>query len=171
MFSRLPREYCYRRSPAGKKIMVGRGLEPRQFGLQPSALPVKLTNHKLMSVVGFEPTTSGFVDQRSKFRCATRTKSGWLELNQREPVPKTGGRPLSHILKNGAGGIRTRNYWFAGPAPYRFGHDPKLFTFTSNNYATWHRSSCSILIQPSNPPPNLTTKHCVADAYSKSAIR
>src|SRR5262245_57501882 len=52
-----------------------------------------------MSVVGFEPTTSGFVDQRSKFRCATRTKSGWLELNQREPVPKTGGRPLSHILK------------------------------------------------------------------------
>src|SRR5215470_7971159 len=99
MTSRLPREYCFRRSPAGSKVMVGQGLEPCPVGLQPSALPVKLTNHKLMSVVGFEPTTSGFVDQRSKFRCATRTKSGWLELNQREPVPKTGGRPLSHILK------------------------------------------------------------------------
>ena len=44
MISRLPREYCFRRSPAGEKVMVGRGLEPRQFGLQPSALPVKLTN-------------------------------------------------------------------------------------------------------------------------------
>src|SRR5215470_7357988 len=126
MTSRLPREYCFRRSPAGSKVMVGQGLEPCPVGLQPSALPVKLTNHKLMSVVGFEPTTSGFVDQRSKFRCATRTKSGWLELNQREPVPKTGGRPLSHILKNGVGGNRTRNYRFAGPAPCRFGHDPKL---------------------------------------------
>jgi hypothetical protein len=44
MTSRLPREYCFRRSPAGEKVMVGRGLEPRPFGLQPSALPVKLTN-------------------------------------------------------------------------------------------------------------------------------
>src|SRR5262245_22104715 len=44
MTSRLPREYCFRRSPAGKKGMVGRGLEPHPFGLQPSALPVKLTN-------------------------------------------------------------------------------------------------------------------------------
>src|SRR5215510_11541267 len=98
MFSRLPREYCFRRSPAGEKVMVGRGLEPHPFGLQPSALPVKLTNHKLMSVVGFEPTTSGFVDQRSKFRCATRTKSGWQDSNLRELAPKASGRPLPHIL-------------------------------------------------------------------------
>ncbi len=27
-----------------KKVMVGRGLEPRPVGLRPSALPVKLTN-------------------------------------------------------------------------------------------------------------------------------
>ena len=30
--------------PCGRKVMVGQGLEPRPFGLQPSALPVKLTN-------------------------------------------------------------------------------------------------------------------------------
>src|SRR5215510_7701605 len=46
MTSRLPREYCFRRSPAGEKAMVGRGLEPHPFGLQPSALPVKLTNQR-----------------------------------------------------------------------------------------------------------------------------
>ena len=68
MASRLPRERCFRRSPAGEKVMVGRGLEPRPFGLQPSALPVKLTNHKLMSVERFELPPFAFVARRSQFR-------------------------------------------------------------------------------------------------------
>ena len=32
MASRLPRERCFRRSPAGEKVMVGVGIEPTTFG-------------------------------------------------------------------------------------------------------------------------------------------
>ena len=82
---------------------------------------------KLASMVGFEPTTSGFVDQRSGVPLSyTDEKSRWQESNLRVLVPKTSGLPLPYTRKiDGAGGIRTHNNWFAGPAPCQFGHDPK----------------------------------------------
>ncbi len=120
--------------------MVGRGLEPRPFGLQPSALPVVLTNH-VMFVEGFEPSTSGFVDQRSIFPLSyTNIKSGWpiwvanlggqsgwQDSNLRRLAPKASGQPLPHTQKlNGTGGNRTHNFQFARLAPFQFGYDPKL---------------------------------------------
>jgi hypothetical protein len=51
-------------------------------------------------------------------------KSGWQDSNLRELAPKASGRPLPHILKNGADGNRTRNYWFARPAPCHLATTP-----------------------------------------------
>ncbi len=40
------RDYLlYSKGATSPDFTVGRGLEPRPFGLQPSALPVELTNH------------------------------------------------------------------------------------------------------------------------------
>ena len=62
--------------------MVGRGLEPHPFGLQPSALPVMLTNH-VMSVIGLEPMASGFVDQRSEIppELHGQNQDGWIRTS------------------------------------------------------------------------------------------
>lgn len=80
--------------------MVGRGLEPRPFGLQPSALPVVLTNQNLMFVEGFEPSASGFVDQRSLSSAELHEQSlGQQDSNLRRLAPKASEQPLPHTQK------------------------------------------------------------------------
>ena len=53
-----------------------------------------------MFVEGFEPSASGFVDQRSKFPLSyTNIKSGWQDSNLRRLAPKASGQPLPHTQK------------------------------------------------------------------------
>ncbi len=48
-------------------LMVGVGIEPTYAAFQTAANPSQLSDQALMFVEGFEPSTSGFVDQRSQF--------------------------------------------------------------------------------------------------------
>lgn len=122
LFTNLLSQFC------DSVLMVGRGLEPRPFGLQPSALPVVLTNQNLMFVEGFEPSASGFVDQRSLSSAELheqslgnriRTCVGLLprQVGNRYPTPRK---------SDGTGGTRTHNFQFAGLVPFQFGYDPRL---------------------------------------------
>lgn len=80
-----------------------------------------------MFVEGFEPSTSGFVDQRSfsaelheqSLGDRIRTCVGLLprQVGDHCPTPRK---------MNGIGGTRTHNDQFARLAPFQFGYDPKI---------------------------------------------
>ena len=81
--------------------MVGVGIEPTFAAFQTAANPSQLSDLNLMFVEGFEPSASGFVDQRSKVPLSyTNKKSGRQDSNLRRLAPKASGRPLPHTQKN-----------------------------------------------------------------------
>jgi hypothetical protein len=63
-----------------------------------------------MFVEGFEPSTSGFVDQRSMSSAELHEQSqggqsGWQDSNLRRLAPKASGQPLPHTQRfDGTGG-------------------------------------------------------------------
>ena len=87
--------------------VVGVGIEPTFAAFQTAANPSQLSDQAQlsdqlveMSVAGFEPATSGFVDQRSNSaELHGQSESGWQDSNLRKLAPKASGQPLPHILK------------------------------------------------------------------------
>ena len=72
--------------------MVGVGIEPTCAAFQTAANPSQLSDLNLMFVEGFEPSASGFVDQRSVSSAELHEqKSGRQDSNLRRLAPKASG--------------------------------------------------------------------------------
>ena len=113
-------------------LMVGVGIEPTFAAFQTAANPSQLSDQ--ISVRGrirtFDlwfrrPTLSSSAELHEQ---SLGGQSGWQDSNLRRLAPKASGQPLPHTqkIKNGIGGTRTHNFRFARPAPFQFGHDPKI---------------------------------------------
>lgn len=114
--------------------------------------------------VGIEPPIVGLTGRRlTIWPHRINAQSGRLDLNQRSPVPETGGMPrLSHVLKMRPAGIEpTHPRWQRGRLPLHHGRK-RVHTRLSNTEGTRRGRNCPPLARLiRSPPGHLSYQHAV----------